>query len=577
MSIASRISPILDPPDKGDLDNWLGMNDVQQFLLDTSHGTITVHFQDRKNANSVFIASVLIPRRELNRASAEDLLDWNVLPAEGEWGYTGSSARGRLYRLTRPFESQQVRVLQRAVPLYTLRINSCVEEERRYYAEINPQVTQVHDLHWIEERSAYCTLDETGDVCDIVSITHDGSSRFITIEEKVLMKHLTLGDFVLVRFFDVDRSIIDDVVIPSADNQASRILSSEGEIRARLTKVRGADGEIVRAYIRGFQILRPPKDAKSKRALFTNKKEYCTFIAEDFKHSRVAEVSCNPDELGNYFVESPYPFSTSPVFFKREVLRRFQDDSEKYSIEGGQIYCRSSWSLAFGVNEVGQVHAYLKDLATLPHSEQLYWKAFNEQPRGPISEGSYRRDFLGEWFSSPDPLHDLKEQLGKLTGESSPSALIKIWEPPSGLDAKLANKVHYLASNSSKEWENEIVALDRLIIEGLNLKHLRRVADELGIQHEGFGSIAVLRDALAGKGVAPDIVNSIVVPFQELHMLRSKFSSHRKGSDTEKIAKEIRRKHKDLAAHHRDLVNRLSEAVYVLVNLVEKGFLNTTH
>jgi hypothetical protein len=575
MARASYPSLSVEKPGTDDLDKWLGMVDVQEFLADTSRGTIAVHFQDRKNFSSVFLASVLIPRRQFNDSSVEELLNWSVLPSEGEWGHTPTARGG--YRLTKPFESQQSRILQSAVPLYTQRINTCVEDDRRYYAEINPQVSQVHDLHWVDERSAYCTLDQAGDVYEIVTIDMTGTSRLITIEEKVLMKHLSIGDYILVRLFDVDRSTSDHVIIPSAENQGVQTLISKGEITARLTPVRDENGRVARAYIRGFQIIRPPKSTKDKKALFAVNKEYCTFIAHDFKHERVADVSCNPEELGNYFIESSYPLSTSPAFFKRDVLRRFQDDPDKYSIESDHIYCRSSWSLPFSINEVGQVHAYLKDLGMLPYSEQLYWKSFNEAPKGPISEEAYRRDFLGEWFSSPDPLSALKQQLNTFPPARTSSHSINVWEPPSGLDAKLANKIHYLASTSGKEWENEIVALDRLIVEGLNLKYLRRIANELGIVHENLGSIALLREVLKAKSVAEDIVDSLIVPLQELHGLRSKFSSHRKGSDTEKIAKEIRRKHKDLAAHHRDLIKKLSEAVSVLANLVEKGYFKTTN
>ncbi len=157
----------LEPPEhKRELNEWLGMTDVNQFLTDTSHGKILVHFQDRENLSSAFLASVLIPKRQMKGANVEDLLDWNLLPSEGEWGYTPSSSRR--YRLTRPFEGQRARILQNAVPLYTMRTNPCVEEDRRYYAEINPQVTQVHDLHWVDERSAYCTLDEAGNICELV-------------------------------------------------------------------------------------------------------------------------------------------------------------------------------------------------------------------------------------------------------------------------------------------------------------------------------------------------------------------------------------------------------------------------
>lgn len=52
-------------------------------------------------------------------------------------------------------------------------------------------------------------------------------------------------------------------------------------------------------------------------------KQYVSFIAHDWKNSQVRECSCDPDQLGNYFVKSDWPFSTSPAFFRPEVLLKY--------------------------------------------------------------------------------------------------------------------------------------------------------------------------------------------------------------------------------------------------------------
>jgi hypothetical protein len=470
--------------------------------------------------------------------------------------------------------------LGKAVPIYTLRENPCIEEERSTYIEVNPQITRVHELHWVEERSAYCTLDETGDIREVIQVTLDDKQHLVTIPEDVLFKHLLLGDYVLVRFFDVDRFVQDEVVIPDASDYALRKEWEIGDLRARWTPVKDDNGETVRAFLRGFQIIRPPSGKAAREELLEGRrtKQYSTFIAHDWKHGRVAEVSCDPSKLNNYFVDSPHPYEISPAFFKREVLRRYQDDPDKYSIAHGNITCRNAWSLRFNINEAGQVQVYLKDLAMLPSTEQLYWKSFNEEPKGGISELSYCRDFLGEWYDEPEPLRDLKELLEYFPAAQSPAGDVQIWHKPTGLDANLADRIHYLATASSKEWETEIVALDRLVVEGLNptLKHLRRVADTLGVAHDKLGSITLLRDVLAARGVAPDIVSTIIEPLRELQSLRSKFGSHRKGSETTTIAREIHRKHKDLSMHYRALVERLHDAMTALFHVVKNGHLNVS-
>lgn len=569
----------LNPPDDKNLQAWFGMGDVRRFLVGTAHGSIPVYYSDRESKSRVYIASVLLPRRALRGDYAEQLLDWHITPGEGGWGYgySGSPTGKKRYQLFEPFEGQKPGLLGKAIPIYTLRDNPCVEEDRRDYIEVNPQITHVHELHWVEERNAYCTLDETGDVREVIHVILNDKQHLVTIPKDVLFKHLLLGDYVLVRFFDVDRFVQDEVAVPEASDYALQEGWEQGDLRAKWTPVKGDDGETVRAFLRGFQIVRPPSPKAEREALLDGKrKQYSTFIAHDWKNKRIAEVSCDPSKLGNYFVDTPHPYEISPAFFKREVLRRYQDDPDKYGIAHGNITCRSAWSLRFNTNEAGQVQVYLKDLASLPSAEQLYWKSFNEQPKGGISEATYRRDFLGEWYDEPEPLRDLKELLENFPTAQSPSGEVHVWHKPTGLDANLADRIHYLATASSKEWETEIVALDRLVVEGLNptLKHLRRIADTLGVAHDKLGSITLLRDVLAARGVAPSTVNTIIEPLRELQSLRSKFGSHRKGSETSTIARDIRRKHKDLSAHYRSLIERLHSAMTALSQAVKSSHIN---
>jgi hypothetical protein len=557
-------------------DEWLTMSDVRQSLLKSIHGLVPIHYQAGTPSNSLVVASVLLPRKSFRKSLIDDLVNWNTMPYQSGWGEVITFGVGgkKNYSLEAPFaDFEPASLSSKVVPIYTLRENPLVKD-REAYMEINPQITHIHDLHWVNERSAYCTLDEAGDIQEVIPIKMGGDGWLVAILEDLLLRHMLLGNYILIRFFDCDRSVINDVVVPNATDQAATERIDEGEIYARWTPVRRG-GRTVRAYMRGFQIVRPPKDARLRQAILDRgRKQYSTFITHDWKHQIVAEVSCDPENLGNYFVDSPYPYEISPAFFKREVLRKYQDDPDKYTVEEGSISCRSSWSLRFAVNEAGQVHAYLKDLGHLPYSEQLYWCSYNEKPKGSLSEGTYRRDFLGQWYDEPEPLRDLKRLLRSFPAVNTTAGSVELWRVPEHADTDLADRVHYLAGTSSKEWENEIVALDRFVVEGLNLKYLRRVAEELGIAHETLGSIVLLREVLTAKGIADDIVKTIFEPLKELHDLRSKFGSHRKSSDTTAIAKEIRRRHKDLAAHHRDLVRRTSEAMTSLSNLIRKNYLN---
>src|SRR6185437_16397021 len=95
-------------------------------------------------------------------------------------------------------------------------------------------------------------------------------------------------------------------------------------------------------------------------------------------------------------------------------------DPVKYDLEERGISCRGAWSLrAYDVNKEGQVHSYLRYLGELPYKEQLYWQAFNEWPKGKLSDRAITTDFKGEVYRGYDPLQQLKQTirgLDKRTG-----------------------------------------------------------------------------------------------------------------------------------------------------------------
>ena len=106
------------------------------------------------------------------------------------------------------------------------------------------------------------------------------------------------------------------------------------------------------------------------------------------------------------------PWKISPTFFRPEVLQKYKADPEKYTIDGRSINCRGAWYLTtYDINEAGQVHSYIGYLAQLPYEEQLYWRSFNEWPKGNISKRAFQTDILGEFSKEDDPLAELKRQV----------------------------------------------------------------------------------------------------------------------------------------------------------------------
>jgi hypothetical protein len=290
-----------------------------------------------------------------------------------------------------------------------------------------------------------------------------------------------------------------------------------------------------------------------------SKRKYATFKIYDRKNNVNVETSCAPQFLANYFQQSDLPWEISPAFFRPEVLHRFKADPEKYTLEDRSISCRNAWYLkTYDINEVGQVHTYIGYLADLPYEEQLYWQSFNEWPKGPISRRAHQTDIIGDWYREYEPLNALKHTISLL--DAAPPS----WWKARG--AELQEAVRYPATDSVKEWADEILALDQYLIEGFLLKPLRKLAESSGcIVDEKWGSLRVLQEGLVARGQTDDTAKSIVSPMQRLHALRTDVRGHATIEKKKAAESSARTQFGSLRAHFQGIVADCEQALNAIL------------
>ena len=416
---------------------------------------------------------------------------------------------------------------------------------------------QALDLYWLDEYRAYCRLDEDGDVVPVIKLydiaTRTGGTDdvLVTIAADQLHRYMAVTETALVTKFDFTRYAAGSFtgwVEPSREDvQASDLFYQTGV-------------QIGASFANGSLIIRPAitKEvliAQENRRWQGTEGDFAVFKANDWKNQKLVEISCAPWALASYFDEgSPLPFQTTPAFFRPEVLQRYKADPDKYRLEARSIHSRGGWFLkSYDVNEAGQVHVYLCDLALLPHREQLYWQAFNEWPKAGISERAYQTDFEGNFSTVPDPLENLKHQIVGLD-EAKPD-----WWSPRGEDA--AAVLHYPVTASPEEWANALLALDQLVVEGFVLKILRsKVAALGGTVDKQWGTIRLLQEHFTLSGVDEDRVADLLQPLKEAHALRSKVKGHLAEDAKRALVAQACTKHGSLARHFRALAEAMRES-----------------
>jgi hypothetical protein len=322
------------------------------------------------------------------------------------------------------------------------------------------------------------------------------------------------------------------------------------------------------AYLRGVHLIR--SSTRSEKQMYAEllgeteeKKKYVSVIANDWKHKKIRTCSCDPKRLGNYFVKSDLPFEISPAFFRPEVLLRYKQDTDKYEIRQGSISCRGAWYLRYNTNDAGQIQLYLIDLSHLPYSEQLYWQSFNEKPKGGISDVVFRRDFQGEWVASDDPLSDLKQLLQNFPSASYHGTDIVLYKHPT--EKQLA-KLTYVFTDSAKEWEDQMLELAKVVVDGLREKEIRKIAKVLNCNDTQFKSLHLLKSCLETKGLDEEIVQTINEPLRRVYELRSTIAAHPGRSAP----------NEDLKKHHKILVQECKQAMESLTELISSKYLDVS-
>lgn len=543
----SEFEALTECPDEG-ASEWLtGAEDSVSFLKVNAENDELVIYA---SAKSILIHGVLAPTPKVTPPDGHDLQHGTFPMADDSWTIQRVWGGGQGYRmyLEPPLSSWGSKSFEGGEKLIYRRPFVGVQQGPTPI-ELSQKLVHSLNLYYVPERNAYCRLDRRGEIEDVIKIIQRESVDVldgldvVTILRKDLDKFMALSEMSLVLRFDFTRVRWGAF---GGWGEIERYEKNETDLFYH----GGNDGQgsfangafVVRPKVTVDELVQAWKDEEDP-----TKRQYTMFKIYDRKNNTNVEISCAPEYLSNYFQKSDLPWELSPAFFRPEVLLRFKADPERFTLEDRSITCRNAWHLkSFDMNEAGQVHAYIGDLANLPYEEQLYWQSFNEWPQGSISERAYQTDILGEWDTAYDPLNVLKNTIRKL--DKSPPE----WWSPRG--EALSDATRYPATDSPKEWADEIMALDQLLVEGFLGKPLRVLAEAAGRKLEpNWGSLKVIQEALVAQGRSETDAKSVVAAMQRLHGLRTEVKGHATTDKRRKAEIDARTKHGSFRSHFTQL------------------------
>lgn len=543
----SKIDTLPNTP--AEYSEWVGAGAHLEFLRQNARGDEIVIYASGPYA---FIHSIVVPNETLEKASQDDLLRWSCNPYTSIASYVSGGGRKDIW-IERGGHGRGSEALDEGTDLIFARTFEGWSGDGRDYIEVNPEYTHLTGIHWRPEETAYCRFDDNGDIRHCVSITIGKGGddvRLVSFTWDEIEEYLTISESSLLRMFDF--TLLRRNEFTSWPDVPEEVHVETDDFFYRQRHCGSC------AYTRGVQIVRP---RRSNGQVFKDVvdgwsgkkgKQYAEFVAHDWRNKRLAKISTDPAATTNYFQAegNDLPFELSPAFFRPEVLSKYKTDREKYTVKDREVSCRASWHLrGYDVNEAGQVHAYICDLRSLPYSEQLHWLSFNVEPQTGISERAITTDFEGQFVTFLHPREKIMAILRRWKDRK-----VEWWTLR---NAELMGRANIPLTASKDEWSEAIMDLSKLVVEGFEMRALRKRLERLSVSYDKKDQTLQLLEKLLNHDRHKDD------PFplsglREAQRIRSKIKGHASGSEAAEIAKAAISDHGSYKEHFTQLCARIA-------------------
>lgn len=317
---------------------------------------------------------------------------------------------------------------------------------------------------------------------------------------------------------------------------------------------------------------------------------YEEFIVGADKDGNEIFKSCDEYRMPNLFTrQGDEPYSLSPIFFKRDVLSKYFQMVEKYSVQDGYL-SGPTWGIRIDNDRSDDyVVVALVDLGRIPHKEQLYWKGFNILPP---QNGFYSKTSFNRWFDAiptdcsvaPDLV--FKHLYIQANNKWKEKYGWPLFKELAADDQYHFETLHVMGQNDDqKEFDGLIQSITKLVIDSLNEKQLVKAIDSTKsdvVQLLNEKKVKELKPSNIQGGItkfecfliSEGLLNvDIVKLLREIQELRSCTVAHRKSTKLDSKTEDLFNFFGILQDSDKvvlyNLLNRLNEMLKWLISIVE--------
>ena len=425
----------------------------------------------------------------------------------------------------------------------------CLESEGRwarevFLAEEFVMYFKLHKERKGENEYAYYQVDECGDDVEVATVR----GVHLDVKLKYIKEYIAVKKLNLLVF--IDEVIYSNKGIDELGGNCIQMNTVKGNDCVFSYSLNESGGCGVEdkscATFRGKCILRyNDKDIQHLWKLCDS--GYEEFIVAADEDGNDVLTSCDEKRMPNLFTrQGNEPYSLSSVFFKRDVLSKYSQRIEKYSIQDGYL-SGPSWGIRIDNDRSDEyVVVALVDLGRMPHKEQLHWGGFNVLPP---RNGSYSTTTFSRWFAaiptncSEAPDLVFKQLYIQVNDKWRAKYGWPLFKELATDDRYHFETLHLMGQDDDqKEFDGLIQSITKLLIDSLNEEQLGQAIDKTKPDVEKFLTEKKVKDhnPLNIQGgitrfecflISEQVQNSDLVQLlRKVQALRSSTVAHRKST-----------------------------------------------
>ncbi len=385
-----------------------------------------------------------------------------------------------------------------------------------------PKFSSVYRLK--RKSSCYTRIDRMGNEVEVIKIDTKNGNIIMKVSTKYIKDFLTLSHMALVRIHSHQRIISEEL------NEEEHIDKDD----LHFYKIMVANGVFVESYesgttkslLRGIDVILPyTNPINENRILGPRPEPIIKFIIgrnEDGTNKTMNPKNANRKD-GTFFFH---------VCFKKDVLQKFYQKPEIYTISEGLNIKGSGYFLPYNNTAENSIMVYLGDLNGLPFEELLYFRSYNIFcPKKAITEDRFRRDFLAEFTEPLELEHHLKTIIKDLNQSFQNQFHFPLFKLDRADVKDYLIQIHIPLTREKKEFKDMILAADKVFVESISSKELKSIIKKSDTI-KGYKSLKVLQEFLEQE--FPDLATQIRYLFY-LNDLRSIFAAHLSGENYQKF------------------------------------------